>query len=115
MKYQGSCHCGQIRFEAEGEIASAMSCNCSICERKGSLLWFVPRSAMQLLTPEEDSRSYLFNKHRITHRFCPTCGVSPYSEAPSPSGDAMAAINIRCIEGIDLQAIPVTHFDGRSM
>jgi hypothetical protein len=26
----------------------------------------------------------------------------------------MAAVNIRCIEGIDLAAVPVTHFDGRS-
>jgi hypothetical protein len=27
----------------------------------------------------------------------------------------MAAINIRCIEGIDLEAIPVHHYDGRSL
>jgi hypothetical protein len=115
MKYQGSCHCGRVRFEAEGEIDSAMACNCSICQRKGALMWFVPRSAMQLLTPEEDVASYLFNKHRITHRFCAVCGIHPYGEARSPAGAEMAAINIRCIEGIDLEAIPVKHFDGRSV
>lgn len=38
MLYQGSCHCGNIKFTAEGEIGEVMSCNCSICERKGSLL-----------------------------------------------------------------------------
>jgi hypothetical protein len=27
----------------------------------------------------------------------------------------MAAINIRCLEGIDLESVPVQHFDGRSM
>jgi len=26
----------------------------------------------------------------------------------------MAAINLRCIDDIDLDAIPVRHFDGRS-
>jgi hypothetical protein len=26
----------------------------------------------------------------------------------------VAAVNIRCIEGIDLAAVPVHHFDGRS-
>jgi len=26
----------------------------------------------------------------------------------------MTAVNIRCLEGIDLESIPVTHFDGRS-
>ena len=115
MTHQGSCHCGRVKFEADGDIASAMSCNCSICQRKGALMWFVPRSALRLLTPEGDTRAYRFNKHRITHRFCPECGMHPYGEATAPSGEAMAAINIRCIEGIDLQAIPVTHYDGRSM
>ena len=115
MQYQGSCHCGNVKFEAEGEITSAMSCNCSICQRKGSLLWFVPRGAMRLLTPEENVSTYLFNKHLIKHHFCPTCGIAPYSEATAPNGEPMAAINIRCVEGIDLAAIPVTHYDGRSV
>ncbi|RFP18782.1 MULTISPECIES: GFA family protein [unclassified Duganella] len=115
MKYQGSCHCGNVKLEAEGEITSAMSCNCSICQRKGVLMWFIPRQDMRLLTPEDAASTYLFNKHLIKHRFCPTCGISPYSEGTAPNGDAMAAINIRCIEGIDLDAIPVTHYDGRSI
>ena len=115
MNYQGSCHCGRVKFEVEGDIASATSCNCSICQRKGTLMWFVPRNAMRLITPEEDAGTYLFNKHLIRHRFCPTCGIHPYGEGTAPSGEAMAAINIRCIEGIDLQVIPVTPFDGRSM
>ena len=114
MTHQGSCHCGRISFEAEGDIDSALACNCSICQRKGSLLWFVPRAALRLLTPEENAATYLFNKHVIQHRFCPTCGIHAYGEAPAPSGELMAAINIRCLEGIDLQAIPVTHFDGRA-
>jgi hypothetical protein len=114
MTHSGSCHCGRIRFEAEGDIGSALACNCSICQRKGSLLWFVPRPALRLLTPEEDTATYLFNEHVIQHRFCPTCGIHAYGEAPAPSGELMAAINIRCLEGIDLQAIPVTNFDGRS-
>jgi hypothetical protein len=115
MKYQGSCHCGRVRFEAEGEIGSVTACNCSMCQRRGSLLWFVPRAALHLLTPEEDAGTYLFNKHKIRHRFCAQCGIHPYGEGTAPSGDAMAAINIRCIEGIDLARIPVTHFDGRAL
>jgi len=34
--YKGSCHCGKVAFEVEGELAGAMACNCSICSRKGS-------------------------------------------------------------------------------
>jgi len=115
MKYKGSCHCGRIAFEVEGEIDSAMSCNCSICSRKGSLMWFAPREKLKLLTPEEDMGTYMFNKHVIKHRFCPVCGIHPYGEGVDPQGNAVAAINIRCIEGIDLAAIPVQKFDGRSL
>jgi hypothetical protein len=114
MTYRGSCHCGKIAFEVEGEPASALACNCSICSRKGSLLWFVPRDQMRLLTPEENAATYLFNKHAIRHRFCETCGIHPYAEAVDPKGNPTAAINIRCLEGIDLEAVPVKNFDGRS-
>jgi len=114
MKYKGSCHCGKIAFEVEGELAGATACNCSICSRKGSLLWFVPRDKLHLLTSEEDAAVYTFNKHLIKHRFCPTCGIHPYGEGSDPKGTPMAAINIRCLEAIDLETVPVQHFDGRS-
>lgn len=113
--YKGSCHCGAVSFEVEGEIKEALACNCSICQRKGSLLWFVPRENLHLLSPEDAASTYTFNKHAIKHRFCPTCGIHPYAEAVDPKGKAMAAINIRCLENVDLASIPVRHFDGRSL
>ncbi|WP_213953731.1 GFA family protein [Variovorax sp. dw_954] len=115
MTHQGSCHCGRNKFEVEGDIASVTECNCSICQRKGALLWFVSRSALHLLSPESDGSVYQFHTHAIKHHFCPHCGIHTYGEAKTPDGNTMAAINARCIEGIDLQAIPVQHFDGRSM
>jgi hypothetical protein len=59
--------------------------------------------------------TYTFNKHVIRHRFCPTCGIHPYGEGVDPTGNLMAAINIRCLEDVDLAAIPVQNFDGRAM
>ena len=114
MVYQGSCHCGRIRFEVEGEVDSGLACNCSMCSRKGSLLWFVPRGKLRLLTSEDAASTYLFNKHVIKHRFCPTCGIHTHGEAPGPDGVAMAAINLRTLENFDLDSVPVKHFDGRS-
>jgi hypothetical protein len=115
MTHHGSCHCGRIAFEVEGQIDGALACNCSMCQRKGSLLWFVPRDRLRLLTPDENASTYLFNQHVIRHRFCPVCGIHPYGEGPDPQGNRMAAVNLRCLEGIDLDAIPVTRFDGRSL
>jgi hypothetical protein len=115
MKYKGSCHCGKVVFEVEGELKGAMACNCSICSRKGSLLWFVPRDQLRVLTAELDIATYTFNKHVVQHRFCRTCGIHPYGEGTDPQGHRMAAINIRCLEGVDVGSIPIQQFDGRSL
>ena len=115
MKYQASCHCGKVAVEFEGEIKEVLSCNCSICQRKGSLLWFMPRAGLKLIFPEDAASTYIFNKHVIRHHFCPTCGIHPYAEAVDPKGNPMAAINVRCVEGIDLAALSVKHYDGRSV
>jgi hypothetical protein len=115
MKYTGSCHCGSVAFEVEGTLEKAVSCNCSICRRKGSLLWFVPRAQLRLTTPEKNASAYTFNRHLIKHRFCPNCGMHPYAEGIDTNGTRTAAINIRCLDGIDLASVPVTEFDGRSL
>jgi len=115
MKYQGSCHCGRIKFEVEGELKNTMTCNCSICSRKGAVMWFVPRDSMHLLTPDDAASTYTFNKHIIKHRFCPVCGMHPYGEGSDQQGHRMAAINVRCLENVDLSTIPTQQFDGRSM
>ncbi|MDR2336335.1 GFA family protein [Diaphorobacter ruginosibacter] len=116
MRYQASCHCGRNVFEFDGELKEALACNCSMCQRRGSLLAFVPRTALHLKTPEEASKVYTFHKHAIRHHFCPECGIHLYGEARHPkTGEAMAAVNIRCVEGLDLHTVPVREFDGRSL
>ena len=114
MKFRGSCHCRRIVFEVDGDLSGVTSCNCSICSRKGVLMWFVPRERLRLLTPAADMATYTFNKHVIKHQFCPVCGIHPFGEAVDPKGNPMAAVNIRCLEHVDVDAVPVTLYDGRS-
>jgi hypothetical protein len=88
MKYKGSCHCGKTAFEVEGELSGALACNCTMCSRKGSLLWFVPRSQFRLLTAEGDAATYTFNKHVIQHRFCATLRHSSVRRRRGPEGQS---------------------------
>jgi hypothetical protein len=115
MTYHGSCHCGRIAFDVDGDIKGATACNCSICSRKGVLMWFVPRDQLRLLTPAADMATYTFNKHVIQHHFCPVCGMHPFGEGADPKGNKMAAVNIRCLEGVDVEAVPVNQYDGRAL
>jgi hypothetical protein len=113
MIHRGGCHCGKVTIEVEGEIAGVISCNCSICQKRGSLLWFVPRDNMKL-TGEAELTTYTFNKHVIKHRFCKSCGILSFGEGVDPKGNRMAAINIRVLDGIELEKIPVQHYNGRA-
>jgi hypothetical protein len=113
--YTGSCHCGAVTFEVDGDIDAGLACNCSICSRKGSLLWFVPRASLRLKTPDDAAGTYTFNRHAIRHRFCRVCGIHTHGESTDSRGNPGAAINLRCIEGLDLDAIAVQRFDGRSI
>lgn len=114
MKYEGSCHCGRIAFEVEGEFDTGLDCNCSMCRRRGGLLTFVPRDRLVLKTPEENVSTYQFNRHAIQHHFCATCGIAPYGEGRDPKGNSMAAVNLRCLPAIDLETLTISKVDGRS-
>jgi len=115
MNYQGSRHCGRIASEVEGNLDRVTECNRSICSTRGVLHGFVPRASLRLITPAENLATYTFGKHHIRHRFCPVCGCAPFGEGADPSGRRMAAVNARCLDGVDLSALPVGHFDGRSL
>lgn len=115
MLYRGSCHCGHVAFEAEGEIEAVVACNCSICSRKGALLWAVPRDKLRLLGPEDGIGDYTFNRHVIRHRFCRTCGMHPYAEDADQTGEPSAYVNVRCLEDVDIAPIPTIDFDGKSL
>ncbi|MBN1653366.1 MAG: GFA family protein [Deltaproteobacteria bacterium] len=114
MKYHGSCHCGRITYDVEGEIEQAVECNCSHCSRKGYLLWFVPREQLTLSDPEVELSTYTFNKHVIKHHFCSNCGCAPFGFGKDSKGNATAAVNLRCIENLDLSKIKIVQVDGRS-
>ena len=113
MLYKGSCHCGTIRFEADGDLTEAMECNCSHCSRKGYLLWFIPGDKFRLATAASSLATYTFNKHVIQHHFCPTCGCAPFASGKDRAGADTAAVNVRCLEGFDLAAVKRIPVDGR--
>lgn len=114
MSYRGGCHCGRIAFEVEGEIDRVNDCNCSLCRARGYLLWFVPREQLRLETPETDLSTYRFNTHRIAHHFCPVCGVAPFAEG-ALNERPMAAVNVRCLQGVEPADLEIRQFDGRSL
>jgi hypothetical protein len=108
--YQGSCHCGQVRFEVEANLDHVRVCDCSICRKRGALLHRVDEDQFRLLTPLEDLALYQFHTRTARDYFCPTCGILSFRR-PRTAPEQWS-INVRCLEGVDLDAIPVKRVYG---
>ena len=114
QKHQGSCHCGNVKFEVEGDFKNTMSCNCSMCQRKGTLLAFVPEEQFHLISGEKSLKDYQFGKKMIHHTFCSNCGVTAFASGQTPKGDKMKAVNVCCLDGINIKDLNIKEIDGRS-
>ena len=98
MEYVGGCHCGRIAYRVEGTIEQVVDCNCSLCRKRGGLLWFVPRDALTLTGEAQGVGTYTFNTHRIQHHFCTTCGI--YTHHKRRSNPNEFGVNAACIQGV---------------
>jgi hypothetical protein len=113
QKYQGGCHCQAVRYEVEIDVTQSITCNCSICIKRGSILSFVAESHFTLLKGAENLTDYQFNRKNIHNTFCKTCGITSYASGTGPDGIKMIAINVRCLDGIDLHSFSPVEVDGQ--
>jgi hypothetical protein len=113
--YKGSCHCGKVTYEVEADLKELVAGNCSICSRAGWLLAFVPDDKFKLLSGEDELFDYQFKTKRVHHLFCKTCGVRSFGRGTMPNGAKVVPINARCLEGVDVEALPVKRFDCAKM
>ena len=113
--YTGGCHCGAVRFRTTLKLDKLLSCNCSICSRTGTLLGFATKPQFELTSGADALSDYQFGKKRVHHLFCRHCGVRSFGRGAMPDGTEVYAVNARCLDGVDLSAIPVQHVDGKSI
>jgi hypothetical protein len=113
--YQGSCHCGAVRFEADIDLAAGTcKCNCSICFKTRAWMAFIPADAFRLLSGEQDLREYQFARKSIHHMFCAQCGVRPFAHGTDGKGNRFYAVRVNCLDGVDPQELieaPVSYFN----
>ena len=108
--YQGSCHCGRVRFEVDADLDHVRLCDCSMCRRRGALNHRVDPEDFRPLTPLEEMTVYTFHTHTAKDYFCPTCGILPFRR-PRTAPEKWT-INVRCLHDVDLEAISVTRVHG---
>lgn len=116
--YNGSCHCGRVRFEADIDLtAGTGKCNCSICRKKRSWAVLLKPDQFRLLSGSEDLSDYQFGSMKGHHRFCRFCGVGPFSDGTVEElGGAFVSVQLACLDDApesDLAEAPVDFGNGR--
>ncbi|KAL4949822.1 Mss4-like protein [Aspergillus filifer] len=115
--YQGSCHCGTVRFTftlpVPIEEQEVVNCNCSICTKNGYLMVYPKESGTTFHHADDAVAEYRHALKKFPHFFCTTCGTSVYAKATD--GSDFMAVNARTIEGVDLAKLKLKPVDGRSI
>ena len=112
-KYQGSCHCGDVRFEVELDPDQCIVCDCSICRRKGGIINRVEADCFRLLTAMDQLTLYQFNKLIARHYFCSRCGIYTFHR-PRTMPEKWA-VNVRCLVDFDLESATITQVHGSEL
>lgn len=116
--YQGSCHCGAVRFEADIDLArGTIKCNCTVCTKMRFWAAQVPATAFRLNGEPETLREYRYATQRDAHYFCGRCGIHTFSTGESAALGAFHAVILACLDDAspeELAAAPVRYLDGRN-
>jgi hypothetical protein len=66
----------------------------------------------RLIQGEGDLATYQFGTMCALHHFCRNCGVAAFYRPRANPANYM--VNVRCLEGVDLDSLERVAFDGRS-
>lgn len=111
--YRGSCQCGQVKYALQTRpITQVLECNCSMCGRAGALWTAAADADLKIDCDLAEMGLRQFGTMRAKHYFCKTCSVHPFTR---PRLDPTRwAVNVRCLEGVEVAALRVILFDGKN-
>ncbi len=113
QRYEGSCHCGAVRFAIETDFPELTTCDCSICRRKNALMVKVHVSKFTLLAGADSMTEYQFHTRTARHFFCKVCGIYPFHrKRVTPD---YVGVNVYCLHDFDPAGIPVRQTVGAGM
>lgn len=117
--YTGSCHCGEVQFEADLDLSAGTGkCNCSICSKQRGWNAIVTPRDFRLLRGEASLSDYQFGGGVGHHLFCKQCGIRPFGRGHVEEiGGDYVSINLAALDDVDPQELigaPVKYFDGRN-
>ncbi|MFV8781156.1 GFA family protein [Microbulbifer sp. SA54] len=117
--YQGSCHCGAVKYEADIDLgAGTGKCNCSMCTKTREWSAVIKPENFRLLQGDDALSNYQFGSKQVYHPFCKHCGVRSFGKGyVEELGGDFVAVYVTALNNIDPRELidaPVQYFDGRN-
>jgi hypothetical protein len=111
--FEGSCHCGAVKFRVAAAITELTTCDCSLCAIRNAVMAKVPENALTVVEGESELTLYQWNTRRAKHYFCSRCGIYVFHRKRSMPDHF--GINVFCLENFDRAALPVRATEGLNM
>ncbi len=74
----------------------------------------VKPSAFKLLSGEANHASYVWRSEVAKRSFCKRCGVQCFGSGHLDAlGGDFVSVNLNCLDGVDVNALKIVHWDGR--
>jgi hypothetical protein len=112
QRYQGSCHCQAVQYEAEFDLAAGSNrCNCSLCSKARAWFLFVRGDNFKLLKGEELLTDYQWlppgrSESGLTYRFCSRCGIRLFATGEwAQMGGRFYAVHVPTLDDLDREAL----------
>jgi hypothetical protein len=107
------CICGDVRFEADFDLAAPVSrCNCRACVKRQVPGAMLKPSAFRLVAGDGCTSAW---KTAIGEtRFCKRCGIHVFGRGHLPElGGDFVSVNVSCVDDVDPATLSAIHWDGR--
>lgn len=113
-KHNGSCHCGDVRYEAELDASQGSKCNCSVCTKLGASGCVVKPDAVRVVQGEDKLASFTRFPEIGTRFYCARCHVYLFSKGHlAELGGDFISVNLNTIDGWDPAEVTYEYWDGR--
>jgi hypothetical protein len=90
--HKGSCLCGAVRFQVDGELRAPDACHCSLCRRQSGHYWASTNVKRTALTMSGENKiTWYQSSDNVRRGFCSVCGSFLFWD---PAGHDFIAIGM---------------------